>query len=53
MKRVNTGIDRIIKLNSFRKRAIAEKDYKKFEKFTLRLHQIEAADGVAIGSYIY
>lgn len=46
------SIRRIIKLNRNRQRAIREKDFRKFYIFSRKIHQIEVAERVPIGSYI-
>lgn len=47
-----SSIERIIKLNRNRQRALKEKDYRKFMRFSCKIHVIEKMDGVPIGSYI-
>lgn len=47
------NIESIIKLNKFRKRALRERNFEKFAKFSCKLHKIESADRVPIGSYIF
>lgn len=47
------NIGRIIKLNKNRQRALKEKDYRKFHKFSCKIHLIEKMDRVPIGSYIF
>nr|DAU33993.1 MAG TPA: hypothetical protein [Caudoviricetes sp.] len=47
-----SSIRRIIKLNRNRQRAIREKDFRKFYIFSCKIHQIEVAERVPIGSYI-
>ena len=46
------SIARIIKLNRNRQRAMREKNFRKFYIFSCKIHQIETADKVPIGSYI-
>lgn len=46
------NIGRIIKLNKNRQRALKERNFEKFAKFSCKLHAIEKADRVPIGSYI-
>ena len=47
-----SSIKRIIKLNRNRQRALRERNFEKFAKFSCKIHAIEVADKVEIGSYI-
>ena len=46
------NIERIIKLNRNRQRALKERNFSKFSKFSCKIHIIERIDRVPIGSYI-
>ena len=46
------NIGRIIKLNKNRQRALKEHNFEEFARFSCKLHAIEKADRVPIGSYI-
>lgn len=47
-----SSIKRIIKLNRNRQRALRERNFEKFAKFSCKIHAIEATERVPIGSYI-
>lgn len=47
-----SSIGRIIKLNRNRQRALRERNFEKFAKFSCKIHAIERIDRVPIGSYI-
>lgn len=47
-----TKIARIIWLNKMRKEALREHDVYRFNKYSCRIHKIEHAERIPIGSYI-
>jgi hypothetical protein len=48
-----SNIKRIIKLNRNRQRALKERNFGKFARFSCKLHAIEAYDKVPVGSYVF
>lgn len=47
-----SSVGRIIKLNKNRRRALRERNFEKFARFSCKIHRIEATERVPIGSYI-